>query len=280
MMAMGISQIRGYQPGRRGVGRQARARARPGRGEGGDPPDRLPLAVGRALRACRRQARARPALPRRPGHGQDDARQGDRDRLQLALRDDSRLGVRADVRRARLDPRALPRAQGQAARPQVGRPVHRLHRRDRRRRDAAKRARRAPRRAFEEPTFEQSGDLVLETRAWREKQFALRAPERRPPSRLLPAGQPGVPGRGRRHVRGPGKHGPEPAARRDGRARQPAARPPHPHQHDEHPARRALRRPAEVARQVATPAAAAPAPGADLLHRRDERPDRRSSTRR
>ncbi len=56
MMAMGISQIRGYQPGRRRVGRQARARARPGRGEGGDPPDRLALAVGRALRARRRQA--------------------------------------------------------------------------------------------------------------------------------------------------------------------------------------------------------------------------------
>jgi ATP-dependent Zn protease len=37
---------------------------------------------------------------------------------------------------------------------------------------------------FEEPTFERSGDLVLETRAWREKQFAQRAPERRPPSRL------------------------------------------------------------------------------------------------
>ena len=50
---------------RRRVGRQARARPRPGRGEGGDPPDRLALAVGRALRARRRQARARPALPRR-----------------------------------------------------------------------------------------------------------------------------------------------------------------------------------------------------------------------
>jgi ATP-dependent Zn protease len=31
---------------------------------------------------------------------------------------------------------------------------------------------------FTEPTFEQSGDLVLETRAWRDKQFELRAPER------------------------------------------------------------------------------------------------------
>jgi cell division protease FtsH len=38
--------------------------------------------------------------------------------------------------------------------------------------------------AFEEPTFERAGDLVLETRAWRDRQFELRAPERRPPSRM------------------------------------------------------------------------------------------------
>src|SRR6187455_510776 len=37
---------------------------------------------------------------------------------------------------------------------------------------------------FAEPTFELAGDLVLETRAWRDRQFALRAPERRPPSRF------------------------------------------------------------------------------------------------
>jgi cell division protease FtsH len=47
---------------------------------------------------------------------------------------------------------------------------------------------------FEEPTFEQSGDLVLETRAWRDRQFALRAPERRPPSRLNQIVNQGVPG--------------------------------------------------------------------------------------
>jgi cell division protease FtsH len=37
--------------------------------------------------------------------------------------------------------------------------------------------------AFAEPTFERSGDLVLETRAWRERQFEQRAPERPGPSR-------------------------------------------------------------------------------------------------
>jgi ATP-dependent Zn protease len=37
--------------------------------------------------------------------------------------------------------------------------------------------------SFEEPTFERSGDLVLETRAWRERMFAERAPERHGPGR-------------------------------------------------------------------------------------------------
>jgi ATP-dependent Zn protease len=35
--------------------------------------------------------------------------------------------------------------------------------------------------AWREPTFEQSDDLILETRAWRERKFADRAPERRVP---------------------------------------------------------------------------------------------------
>jgi len=47
---------------------------------------------------------------------------------------------------------------------------------------------------FAEPTFEQSGDLVLETRAWRDKQFEQRAPERRPPSRLNTFVNQAVPG--------------------------------------------------------------------------------------
>ena len=47
---------------------------------------------------------------------------------------------------------------------------------------------------FEEPTFEQSGDLVLENRAWRDKQFERRAPERRQPSRFVTAINQAVPG--------------------------------------------------------------------------------------
>ena len=50
--------------------------------------------------------------------------------------------------------------------------------------------------SFTPPTFEQSGDLVLETRVWREKQFALRAPERRPPSRLNTIVEQAFPGGG------------------------------------------------------------------------------------
>ena len=81
--------------GRRRVGRQARRRPRAGGGEGGGAARRHDLAVGRGVRARRRQARARPALPRRAGNGQDDARQGARDRLQLAVRLDAGLRLRA-----------------------------------------------------------------------------------------------------------------------------------------------------------------------------------------
>src|SRR3954454_10500515 len=49
---------------------------------------------------------------------------------------------------------------------------------------------------YAEPTFEQSGDLVLETRAWRDKQFELRAPERRQPNRFVQFINQAVPGAG------------------------------------------------------------------------------------
>ena len=66
----------GLRAGRRGLGRQARRRPRPGRGQGGDHPRRLALAVRRGVREGGRQARARRALPRRARHRQDDALQG------------------------------------------------------------------------------------------------------------------------------------------------------------------------------------------------------------
>ena len=55
----------GLRAGRRGLGRQARRRPRPGRGQAGDHPRRLALAVRRGVREGGRQARARRALPRR-----------------------------------------------------------------------------------------------------------------------------------------------------------------------------------------------------------------------
>ena len=128
--------------GRRGLGREARRRARPGRGEGGGAARRQPLAVRRGLREGRRPARARAALPRRARHRQDDARQGDRDRLQLADRDHPGLRLRADLHGDGRGDRPLHGPQGEEAGAQVGRPVHRLHRRDRRRRHAPPVARR------------------------------------------------------------------------------------------------------------------------------------------
>src|SRR3954447_19389689 len=47
---------------------------------------------------------------------------------------------------------------------------------------------------FAEPTFESSSDLVLESGAWRDRQFAQRAPERRLPSWLNRIGNQAVPG--------------------------------------------------------------------------------------
>ena len=58
------------------------------------------------------------------------------------------------------------------------------------------RRRQRHRRPFEEPTFEQATDLVLETRAWREKQFELRAPDRPGPSRFVRFANKAVPGPG------------------------------------------------------------------------------------
>ena len=136
LLIMNLSQIQALRAGRRGVGRQARGRPRPGGGEGGGAPRGLDLAVGRGIRARGRQARARPPLPRRARHREDDAREGARDRLQLAVHLDPGFGLRGDVHRHRRDRRARPRPAREAARAQVGRSVHRLHRRDRRRRHA------------------------------------------------------------------------------------------------------------------------------------------------
>ncbi len=129
---------------RRELGREDRRRPRASRGEGGDHARDQPLAVRRGVREGRRQARARAALPRRPGHRQDDDLEGDRDELQLPVRDDSRVRIRRHVHRHGRDHGPVPGPQGAQAREEVGRAVHRVHRRDRRGRDAAGVARRRP----------------------------------------------------------------------------------------------------------------------------------------
>ena len=191
MLLMGISQIHGFEPGDADWG--VRLGDVRGQAEAKEEVRRIVnlWESGEVVRAGRRQARARDALPRRAGHGQDNAGQGHRHQLQLALRHDSGLRLCPDLHRHRRDHRPLPRAQGEKAGGEVGRPVHRLHRRDRRR---------GPRRAalggapsWSAPTsfhdycfygpgerINPSGDLILETRAWRDRLFAQRAPERRP----------------------------------------------------------------------------------------------------
>ena len=138
-----------------------------------------------------------PAVPGRARHRQDDDLQGDRDQLQLPVRDDPGLGLRRHVHRHGCDHRPVPGPQGAQAGGQVGRPVHRLHRRDRRRRHAPPGARgrhghdtRPPsRRSIHDFCFygpngslTSSGDLIVESRAWRERLFAQRAES---PSRRL-----------------------------------------------------------------------------------------------
>ena len=124
---------------------------------------------------------------------------------------------------------------------QVGRPVHRLHRRDRRRRHAPAGARRRrvvrPNVPDHIPTKERpqfygpygavnpSGDMICESAEWREWMFRQRAPERRGPrtragiSEVSQHRQPG-------HLPGHGRHGGGLALNQllvdDGRRRQPA----------------------------------------------------------
>ncbi len=142
------------------------------------------------------------------------------------------LGLRADLHRHGRRGRAVDGPQGQEARAQVGRPLHRLHRRDRRRRHAPRRARRQ-RRARARPA----------TRC----RCSARAARARPPAtsssrrasgastsassmadadRPVVAPRPAQHDRARRgagHVRRrPGQRRAQPAARRHGRRRQPA----------------------------------------------------------
>ena len=175
--------------------------------------------------------RARAALHRAAGHRQDDARQGDRHGLQRALHGRARLGLRADVHRHGRRRRAVDGPQGQEARAQVGRPLHRLHRRDRRGRHAPRRARRrrAPsrvpcraadvrpaRRAHRLGRRHHRDARVARATCGAQMAEAERAPVRARAVQLDRAR------RDARDVRRPGQRRAQPAAGRDGRRRQPA----------------------------------------------------------
>ena len=102
-----------------------------------------------------------------------------------------------------------------------------------------------------------SGDMILETRAWRDKLFAPRAPE----PGLAVSGWPAPdrqPGRPRRRWAAAGTARAEPAADHDGRRRQPAVLPARPHELDEPDPRRPLHRSGPRPRALA-PAAEAEA---------------------
>ena len=268
---------------RRGLGRSPAGRSRPGRGQAGGQPGRHPLAVGRGLRESRRQAGARPAVPRRARDREDDARQGDRDRLQLSLRFDAGVRVPADVHGDGRRDRPLARAKGEEARAQVGRSVHRLHRRDRRGRHAARRARGRsdlvhgrpsrglavlrPLRRAESDRRHDPRDARLARPPVRRAREQGRGSQGRPGADLQAGSRPRDDGRRR-------PAGAEPAARRHGRDRQPALLPAPLHELDEHLPRRDLLHPGARRQVQASRPETEAAQGPDLLHRRYERPAR------
>ena len=188
-LLMAIRQIKAYEPGDANWGVKLEHVRGQKEAKERDHPRDQPLAGGRRVQEGRRQARARPAVPRLSGHRQDDAREGDRDRVQLAVRDRSRARASRGMFIG-MDILAVQylgwKAKKLAA--QVGRPVHRLHRRDRRRRHAPQLARRrrlvaargldnihdhlllrAERRADAPPAI-----VTLKSSAWRERMFAER----------------------------------------------------------------------------------------------------------
>ena len=194
LLLMNISQIRGFEPGDAEWG--VKLDDVRGQAEAKEEVRRVvsALAVRRGVRARGRQARARPALPRRAGYRQDDAREGDRDRLQLAVRLDPRLRLRATfigidaivVRYVAWKAKRLARKWGGQCivfideidavgmrRQALGGGARR-----RRRRRTPRRASRSTSSSARTARSTRSGDLILETRAWRERLFAERGAAR------------------------------------------------------------------------------------------------------
>ena len=189
LLLMGISQIRGYEPGDAEWG--VKLDHVRGQAEAKEEIRRIVTLwqSGEVFEEAGGKRERGLLFLGAPGTGKTMMAKAIATGLQLAVRHDPGLRLRADLHRHRRDHRPLPRAQGEEARQQVGRPVHRLHRRDRRRRHAppgARRrrddgrmtARRLRRRQFYGPwgAVNPSGDLICENAAWREWMFRQRAP--------------------------------------------------------------------------------------------------------
>src|SRR5215208_6883918 len=273
LLAMGITQMQAFEPGDAEWG----VRLDDVRGQA--------VAVGGGVREGGRKARARPALPRRARNRKDDALEGDRDRVQLALPVDARVRFRADLHRNGRRDRPLDGPQGEEARPQVGWPVHHLHRRDRRRRPTAVGSCRPGRNGDSEGRRRAiRGALLLRPERLAHLQWrpcardaslagkALRAARAVPPADAPFADQRDrQPGRRHRNDGRTGKRRAQPAPRRDGRHRQPAVHAPVLHEPDQHVPRRDVHHPEEDRRHAAPDSAASAARRPDLLHRRDQR---------
>ena len=273
--------------GRRRVGRQARGRPRAGGGEGGGAARRLDLAVGRGVRARRaasasaacsssaRPERARRCSPRRS--------------RPASTRRSSRCRARASPRPSSASTRSscalLARRAKKLARKWGGQCIVFIDEIDAvgMRRQALQQM--APAAdpyswrdvsdfSFYGPWGAQnpSGDLIVETPALARpavraaRAVAVDEPDRQPDRQPVPRRDDGRDD-GRRPARA------EPAARGDGRHRQPAVSAPRPDEPHQHAARRVVPRPAPDRQDLAPDPARTSARRADLLHRRHERPD-------
>ena len=286
LVFMGISQMRSYEPGDADWG--VKLDDVRGQAEAKEEVRRVVnlWQSGRGIRAVRRQARARPAPLGCARDWQDDALEGYRDELQRSVRLDARVRLRADLHRDGRGDRAVSRRQGEAARAEVGRTVHRLHRRDRRGGHASPEPRRRSDALSGRPC-QLPRPLLLRPQRRVDLDGRPRARDPRVAGAPVPGARPragvALPARGRAdlelHVSGrDGRDGgvsrPQPAAHRHGRHRRSAVLATVLDEPDQHLPRRLVHRAAPRPGSVATPTAPASPHGADLLRRRLQRPSR------